>query len=235
MCTTLQSPQGEPGPGPDGAERRSRATYDRLSRWYDLLAGSEQRLVRLGVERLGMQLGESVLEIGPGTGHALVALARATGPTGQVTGLDLSPGMLRQAGRRLARAGLEKHVRLVCADAVRLPLPPFSFDAALLCFTLELFNPTDLTRVLGECRRVLRPSGRLCVVSLADEGGSEQMLRLYKWAHARFPDWVDCRPIAPTRLLQESGFRVQDALCRSLWGLPVQVVRATSPAACPAL
>ena len=203
------------------------AAYDRLSRWYDLLAASEQPLVQLGVVSLAVQPGESILEIGPGTGHALLALARAAGPAGQVTGADLSPGMLRRAETRLERAGLGRQVRLVCADAARLSLPPSSFDAAFLSFTLELFDEPAVPLVLGECRRVLRPTGRICVVSLASEGGSRQMLRLYTRAHARFPTWVDCRPIAPAALLEGNGFRVQEILRRSLWGLPVQIVRAT--------
>jgi len=209
------------------------AAYDRLSRWYDLLAGSEQPLVHLGVESLAVQPGESILEIGPGTGHALLALARAAGPAGRVTGVDLSPGMLRRAKRRLERAGLGRQVRLVCADAAHLPLPPSTFDAAFVSFTLELFDEADVPLVLGECHRVLRPAGRICVVSLADEGGSRLMLRLYRWAHARFPAWVDCRPIAPSALLEGSGFRVREVLWRSLWGLAVQIVRA-APAPGPA-
>jgi len=205
------------------------AAYDRLSRWYDILAGSEQPLVRQGVESLAVQPGESILEIGPGTGHALLALARAAGSAGHVTGADLSPGMLRRAERRLERAGLGRQVRLVCANAAHLPLPPSSFDAAFLSFTLELFDETDVPLVLGECRRVLKPTGRICVVALASEGGSRHMLRLYTWAHSRFPAWVDCRPIAPAALLEGSGFCIQEILRRSLWGLPVQIVHATPP------
>jgi ubiquinone/menaquinone biosynthesis C-methylase UbiE len=183
--------------------------------------------VRLGVERLAPQPGEAILEVGPGTGHALLALARAVGPAGRVAGVDLSPGMLRRAATRLARAGLDRKVPLVCADAAHLPLPPSSFDAAFLSFTLELFDAADIPLVLGECRRVLRPSGRLCVVSLASEGGSRRMLRLYNWAHARFPAWIDCRPILPADLLQAASYYIQEVIRRSLWGLPVHVVRAS--------
>ena len=212
--------------GPGSPQDSARAAYDRLSRWYDLLAASEQWLVRLGVGQLAAQPGESILEVGPGTGHALASLARAVGPQGQVCGVDLSPGMLHRARIRLARAGLSRQVHLVCADGARLPLPSSSFDAAFLSFTLELFEPPDGALVLGECRRVLRPSGRLCVVALANEGGSRLMLRLYTWAHGRFPSWIDCRPIAPARLLEDNSFQVRNLLRRSLWGLPVHVVCA---------
>jgi ubiquinone/menaquinone biosynthesis C-methylase UbiE len=222
-ASTGNSVPADPCSGPGRPRDSARATYDRLSRWYDFLAGSEQKFVRLGVERLAARPGESVLEIGPGTGHALLALAGAVGPAGQVVGADLSPGMLRQAAGRLARAGLDRHVRLLCADAAHLPLPPSSFDAAFLSFTLELFAPCDIPLVLAECRRVLRASGRLCVVALADEGGSRLMLRLYTWAHARFPAWVDCRPIALDHVLTENGFRIGESSCGTMWGLPVHI------------
>lgn len=205
----------------------ARHTYDRLSGWYDLLARSERKFVRQGVEMLALQPGESSLEIGPGTGHALLALARAVGPLGQVYGVDISPGMLHQAKQKLSRAGLSRPVRLVCADGARLALESSCFDAALLSFTLELFDTPDIPLVLGECRRVLRDGGRLCVVALAREGGSRLMLRLYNWAHARFPTWVDCRPILPARLLQDNGFRIQEVVRGGMWGLPVQVVLAS--------
>jgi ubiquinone/menaquinone biosynthesis C-methylase UbiE len=56
------------------------ASYDRLSRWYDWLsAGSERPLTELGLKKLNVNTGETVLEIGFGTGHALLALAACVG------------------------------------------------------------------------------------------------------------------------------------------------------------
>jgi demethylmenaquinone methyltransferase/2-methoxy-6-polyprenyl-1,4-benzoquinol methylase len=202
----------------------TRHTYDGLSGWYDLLAGSEQRLVRLGVEQLAVQAGEWVLEIGAGTGHALLALSRAVGPEGQVVGLDLSPGMLGRARRRLARGGGALRTSLVCGDGVRLAVGASRFDAIFMSFTLELFAPAEMSLVLAECWRVLRPQGRLCVVSLSRRGGVRWMLGLYEWAHARLPTWVDCRPIDPARALLAGGFGVASTVERSLWGLPVEIV-----------
>jgi len=202
----------------------ARATYDRLSGWYDLLAGSERRFARLALRKLDAQPGESVLEIGPGTGHGLVALAQATGPFGRVIGLDLSPRMLEKAGQKVTRAGVTEPVRLVCADGVRLPVRSSCFDAVFLSFTLELFDTPEIGLVLEECRRVLRPAGRIGVVAMRKEGGAPWMLRLYEWAHRRFPDWVDCRPIHPTQAIAASGFQILETVGGSMWGLPVEIV-----------
>jgi len=202
----------------------ARAAYDRLSRWYDLLAGSERRLTEMALQKLAAQPGETVLEIGPGTGHALLSLGRTAGPLGTVLGLDLSAGMLSQARRRLSRSGLSNGAHLMCGDGGALPLKSSSVDAILMSFTLELFDTPEMTTVLQECRRVLRSAGRLCVVALSRNNGRAWVLRLYEWAHERFPDWVDCRPIHAEAAIHESGFHTLEVMHGSMWGLPVEIV-----------
>lgn len=205
--------------------RDVRTNYDRLSTWYDLLAGPSERACReLGLRMLQVQAGERVLEIGAGTGPALAALSRAAGPTGAVCGVDLSRGMCRVAGRR--RAAASGQWAVVCSDARRLPVRDAAFDAATMSFALELFSAADMAQVLGECVRVLRPGGRLAVVALADEGRPGAMQRAYVWAHDRFPDWVDCRPIPLPAILAGSGLRVGPVARAGMWGLPVESVVA---------
>ena len=59
----------------------ARTSYDRLSRWYDLISGdSEARPRQAGLELLDAHPGENVLDIGPGTGHSLAALAHSVRP-----------------------------------------------------------------------------------------------------------------------------------------------------------
>ena len=60
------------------SKQEARATYNKLSRWYDWLgSAAEWKLMQSGLWLLDAQEGEQVLEIRPGTGRALVALARA--------------------------------------------------------------------------------------------------------------------------------------------------------------
>src|SRR6266508_6315879 len=85
----------------------ARTSYNRLSRWYDAIAGSTEKKYRdWGLENLSAQPGETILEVGFGTGHCLVGLAKAVGPTGHVVGLDISDGMLAIARSRLQAEGL---------------------------------------------------------------------------------------------------------------------------------
>jgi ubiquinone/menaquinone biosynthesis C-methylase UbiE len=211
--------------------RRSRAaaqaSYDRMSSWYDWMAGSsEKSFTDLGLELLCIQPGEHVLEIGCGTGHSLLELSLAAGVEGRVYGLDLSPGMLRQAANRLHKVGHRRKVQLIGGDAVYLPFIENSLDAIFMSFTLELFDTPEIPKVLGECRRTLCKSGRLGVVALQKVNPASQIIRLYEWAHERFPSAIDCRPIFVIRSLEQSGFRLEAALERRMWGLPVTVALA---------
>lgn len=84
-----------------------RKAYDHLSCAYDLLAGSsETEFMHLGLDMLAMNPGEIVLEIGCGTGKALVELCHQAGEMGRVYGLDLSPGMLQVTHKRLEKGNL---------------------------------------------------------------------------------------------------------------------------------
>jgi ubiquinone/menaquinone biosynthesis C-methylase UbiE len=205
----------------------ARTSYDRMSGWYDWLAGSsEKAFTDLGLELLCVQPGEHVLEIGCGTGHSLLALSQAAGATGRVYGLDLSSGMLRQSANRLSLANCGIGTQLIAGDAARLPLLKNSLDAIFMSFTLELFDTPEIPQVLDECRRTLRKRGRLGVVSLQKATASAPIVRVYEWAHERFPNVIDCRPIFVTRSLEQSGFRLEAALERRMWGLPVMAAMA---------
>lgn len=195
----------------------TRRSYDRLSRIYDVFSGGERRLGERGLALLAPQAGERVLELGPGTGHALAAIGR----TGAMAfGLDLSRGML---GRAREAAPL---ARLMEGDATRLPIPDGTFDAVFLAFTLELFPEGEIPTVLAECRRVLTGPGRLGVVALRSVERPGPMGRLYGWSHRTFPSVVDCRPIAVEELVAAAGFAITRREELSMWGLPVLAVAA---------
>ena len=205
----------------------TRQWYDRLSRWYDYVSSPwEGPFRRMGLQALDLQEGERVLELGPGTGHGLVTLARAAGSSGLVCGLDLSPGMLSVAGQRLRKQSLSANVSLVVGDAGDLPFPKDSFDALFASFVIELFDAQEMPLLLEGWRVVLRPGGRLCAVSLSASGRSWFMRQLYQKAQRRFPKLIDCRPIQLAQALEAAGFEVRSQTQRASLDLPVEIVVA---------
>jgi ubiquinone/menaquinone biosynthesis C-methylase UbiE len=214
----------------------ARRFYDRISRVYDALADASEHETRArGLELLAPAEGEHILEIGFGTGQALLPLALAVGASGRVSGIDLSEGMAQRARHRFAEAGFEDRVELRVGAAPPLPWPNSTFDAVTMSFTLELFPDQVIPEVLAETRRVLRPEGRLGVVSMAagPRGERESLItHTYKWLHQHFPHIVDCRPLDVVARLRAAGFEPREVVEMSIWTLPV-VALAAVPAAAP--
>jgi demethylmenaquinone methyltransferase/2-methoxy-6-polyprenyl-1,4-benzoquinol methylase len=209
------------------SKQEAKAVYDRLSRWYDMLSGlAEGPSRKIGVRLLNAQPGEMILEIGFGTGHQILAIAQAVGPTGSVYGIDISEGMNRITQARIQEAGLSDRVVLTCQDATSLPYPLGFFDALFLSFTLELFDTPEIPLFLAECHRVVKDGGRICVVALAKRERDSWAVRLYEWAHRRFPKSIDCRPIFVEQALTEARFLPIAIQRLSMFSLPVDVLIA---------
>jgi ubiquinone/menaquinone biosynthesis C-methylase UbiE len=208
------------------SKEAARASYNRLSRWYDLIAGSTEKKYRdWGLEKLAARPAERILEIGFGTGHCLVSLSKAVGKAGHVIGLDISDGMLAIAQERLQQEGLQERADLHLGDATKLDfIESGSLDGIFMSFTLELFDNPEIQRVLQECQRVLKAGGRIAIVSMTKTNPPGIAVRLYEWFHEHMPDYADCRPIFARQALEQSGFVIQDVNTSSMWGLPVQIV-----------
>ena len=178
---------------------------------------------------LSPEEGESVLEVGFGTGHALKDLGERVGDAGFVVGIDISTGMVWAARKRLKTLDLADRVCLCFGDAGVLPYRGGVFDASFMGFTLELFDTPEIPEVLNEVRRVLSAGGRFGVVSLSKEGGRSTALRLYEWAHGRWPVVFDCRPIYLEASLREAGYGIVASRLSGMMGLPVGTVVAEKP------
>lgn len=212
-------------------EESARRNYNRLSGVYSLLSDrSEERFVATAIdELLQPQPGEVILEPGFGTGQVLVALAEAVGPHGRVAGIDISDGMLGKAQQLLEKHEVADRVTLTLGSAAALPYADATFDAVFMSFTLELFPVAEVPLVLAEVARVLKPTGRLAVASMSDEGGIPTMEKLYEWSHRVFPKVVDCRPINAGKFLTEAGFSIEAHRGMSMWGLAVDLTLARIP------
>lgn len=117
------------------------------------------------VDELDPHSGARVLDAGCGHGAALPALAAAVGPSGRVTGIDVSTGMLQRARELVHRRDLQ-HVDLHQMDATAPALPPMSFT--LVVSSLVLFFLPDPAAALRAWHGLLVPSGRLGVTTFAE-------------------------------------------------------------------
>lgn len=110
------------------------------------------------VELAGIRAGENVLDVGCGQGACLFPTAGAAGPSGHVTGIDLSTGMLGHLREEVAQRALG-NVSLQIMDAEHPDFPPASFDAVLGSFSFVLLP--DPPAALRAYPALLRPTGRL--------------------------------------------------------------------------
>jgi len=111
-------------------------------------------------DRIGIQPGERVLELGPGPGAFTVEAARRTEPGGTLVAVDIQPQMIAAVEQRVQEAGatnVETHV----ASAYELPLEDESIDRAFLATVLP--EIPDKHRALLELHRILKPGGVLSV------------------------------------------------------------------------
>ncbi len=124
------------------------------------LAIANEWMADLAIEMLKPDADARVLEIGFGPGVAIRKLCEAM-PGGKVCGVDPSKVMVRQAIRRNRSSVLRGQADLRLGSATALPWTDGSFDAVLSLNNAHLWDPVDVG--FTECRRVLRPSGRVLI------------------------------------------------------------------------
>lgn len=191
-------------------KEQAKRTYDKISRIYDLITGPFERKFRdMGLNRLDVKEGETVLEIGFGTGHCLEEIAKRVGENGKAYGIDISSRMLDITRKRMEKKRLADTVELYCGDAMSMPYEDNMFDVVFMSFTLELFDTPEIPAVLKEIKRVLKPKGRLGVVSMSKEDGESWLLKAYEWIHKNFSVIADCRPIYVEKSIRDAGYSIK--------------------------
>ena len=146
--------------------------------------------------------GETVLDLGSGTGGDVLISARRVGPTGRAIGLDMTPQMLELARRNADEAGVG-NVEFVQGYLEEVPLPDASVDVIISNCVINL--AADKAVVLHEASRVLRPGGRLAISDVVAHQPWPQERR------EEVEQWTGCIAGALVeedyrRMLDEAGF-----------------------------
>lgn len=199
-----------------------RRLYDRLAPWYDWLTFYEGRAIKRALDLLAPQPGEVVVNVGAGTGRDQHRLARAVAPAGLSFAVDASFEMLLVARQGGGGPWCQ-------ADAGNLPLRNSSADRLFSSYILDLLSPAARVRVLHEFHRVLKPAGRLALVSLTEgvTPFSQAVVRLWEALYAVTPIICGgCRPVRLSQAVLEAGLRVVHRETLVDFGVPSEIVLA---------
>ena len=119
------------------------------------------RVVRSLVDEAGLRAGETVLEVGCGSGVVVRWLARHTHGANRIVGVDINSYLLREAATLVRKEGLESPIEFQEGNAEALPFRDSLFDVTMACTVLEEGNAD---RILAEMVRVTKPGGRVVVI-----------------------------------------------------------------------
>jgi ubiquinone/menaquinone biosynthesis C-methylase UbiE len=137
-------------------------------------------LLELVCIRCRAEAGDSILDIGTGTGALAQRLVQNHGA--RVVGLDPSPGMIAEAQRKAAEGGWT-NVTFEVAEApfLKIPYPDGAFDAVVSSLAFHHIHETDKPAALAEMARVLRPGGHLVIGDSMFRNRADLVAALERW------------------------------------------------------
>ena len=162
------------------------------------------------IERLALQPGATVLDVGCGTGASAIPAAEKVGPTGKVIAVDLADRLLAIARRKAAARKLE-NIEFRHGDMENLGYPDQFFDAVICVFAI--FFVPDVAKQIRELWRMVRPNGQLAITTWGPrvwEPGStgwwSAVKQLRPDLHASFNPWDRIAdPASLRKLFTEAG------------------------------
>ena len=177
------------------------------ARYYDVLAwlltfGRERAFRERLTDLAGLRPGESVLDVGCGTGTLAITAKRRVGSSGVVVGIDASPEMIQRAKQKVLKAGVD--VRFETAIVEMLPFPDASFDVVFNTLMLHHLPRPVREQCAREMRRVVKPNGRIVAVDFATPAGERKGLLARMHRHGGMP------PSDIVALLSGAGLQVKE-------------------------
>lgn len=181
--------------------------FRRLTRFFDPLMAAaldEAPLRERLIDQARIGPGQSVLDLGCGTGSLLVQLKKRH-PDAIAVGLDADPEILELATKKAAAAGVD--IEFVLGPGAALPLQPESFDRILSSLFFHHLGREDKHRTLAAARKLLRTGGEIHVM---DWGRPDSRLMRAAFLGVQLPDGFATRADnVAGRLpafLEEAGF-----------------------------
>lgn len=174
------------------------------------------------VSHLGLDNGDSVLDVGCGPGTNFSLLRETVGPDGQVLGIDYSPRMIQKAEQKIDKHGWE-NVETIRADATRVTLEQERFDGVIATSTVSVMP--DIRAVLDIVYETLRPDARFVLydVRLVPTGPARILNPLLERSYRIFGDWN-----AEEDVLDELQAAFDDVTCVRTFALGTNYVAVAS-------
>lgn len=197
--------------------------YSRVAGVYDAWTYfTESRSLHTALARAAIRADDAVLEVAVGTGIVFREILRRN-PSGRNVGIDLTEAMLRRARRKAERSGAT--YELLQADARSLPFRGGTFDIVMNNNMLGVVPAEIVEKILSEMLRVLRPGGRLVVVTM--KRPSRRLSELvYRIGAVWLGGWrdVDVEPSA-----RAAGFGDVRRHTVTQLGIPSEILEARKP------
>ncbi len=172
---------------------------------------------------LGLAPGQQLLNVGVGIGAEHKQLQTGILPGGLAAGVDLSRTMLQITQERTGAP-------LCQAEARHLPFAAASFDRLFCAYVLDLMPSAELPDLLREFGRVLKPEGRMALVSLTEgiNPASWAVIALWKTLYHLSPPLMGgCRPIHLAELVGQAGLNLLHSEIVVQWGVPSEILVVT--------
>lgn len=207
---------------------RALENYRQLAANYDATCNRVETLRLEVVRLLDIKLGETVFDIACGTGSTLPLLASATGSTGRVVGVELSPEMARLARERVSHLSHASVLQMSMVDFA--PGADARADAILLCYAQDVLQSAE---AIDKLISSARPGARIAMVGMKTLpwvwGWPANVFNLYR---ARRYLTTYANMDRPWRLLEQRGAQLR-LVRTALWGSAYLVVGNLPNAAGP--
>lgn len=200
------------------------SVYDHIAPVYDLWARlTESRARDRALELADIQDGQDILEVAVGTGVAFFAMAEKN-PGGTNNGIDISPGMLNKAKKRLQKLS-HQNWSLNTGTAFKIDVPDESVDILMNNYMFDLVSFAEMDVVIAEFKRVLRKDGKLVLVNMTqgERFGSHIYAHIYRLSPKSMGG---CRGVRMSSRLEGHGFRVGNREYVQQFLFPSEVVVA---------
>jgi ubiquinone/menaquinone biosynthesis C-methylase UbiE len=192
--------------------REAQEFYDRFGKKQDAQAFYEDAALEDLIAHAKFETAQNIYEFGCGTGRLAERLLNQTLPTSaSYTGTDISQVMISIASRRLMP--YQKRAKLTQSDGtIHFALAENTVDRVVSTYVLDLLSDTDIRSLIAEAYRVLKPNGKLCLVSLTSGVtiGSSIVSTLWKMLfRARATLVGGCRPLNLKSYLDQGSWTVE--------------------------